>query len=520
MNIGEKLQLAYEYYQAGNLDQAEFVCREILEEQPDNAEMYNNLGLLLGEKGNIDDSVACYRKALELDPNLADAHYNLGNVLKGQNQLLEAIKSYRRAIELDPVSLDALMNFGNALQGVEQYDEAEQCYQKALHISPHNADIYNNLGLTFHKKNMFDKAILFFEKAIRLRPDQSDIYNNLGFTHQEIGSLGEAIRCYRKAIQLDSNYANAHWNLSRALLLVGDYKEGWKEYEWRWKADTLILTSRHCSQSLFTLENIAHRIILLNSEQGFGDNIQCVRYVPLIAQRGAKVIVECYPELYSLFGNMDSIYQVIRFDEDPPPFDLNCPIFSLPLIFETTPETIPTNVPYLTADASRKEKWREKIMEHNFRVKIGLVWAGNPKIPFKHLSLDDFAPFGQLGDVGFYSLQKGRASEQSTKPPQGMRLFDYTAEINDFCDTAALIESLDLVIAIDTAVSHLAGAIGKPVWTLLPFVPDWRWMLDREDSPWYPTMRLFRQPALGDWRSVITKVVEELQKSFGICLHQ
>jgi len=359
---------------------------------------------------------------------------------------------------------------------------------------------------TLKEKGQVDEAITCYRRALELNPNYADAYNNLGLTFKEKGELDEAITCYRRALELNPNQVNAHFNMSLALLLSGNFKQGWSEYEWRWKADKLTIASQQYPRSLFSLAEIPGRTILLHAEQGFGDNIQFIRYAALLVQYGAKVIVECHEELHSLFENIEDIYRVIVFDEQPPLFDLNCPILSLPLIFGTTLETIPENVPYLAASPLQTLKWKERLMMDISKFRVGLVWHGNPKIPHKHLSLNHFAGLFGINDVSFYSLQKGEAAEEAKHP----RLIDYTAEIRNFSDTAAIIENLDLIITIDTAVAHLAGALGKPVWTLLRFSPDWRWLLNREDSPWYPTMRLFRQPAPGDWESVITKVKDEL----------
>jgi tetratricopeptide (TPR) repeat protein len=545
MNIDEMLQLASECCRLGNLNYAGQLLEQVINTQPDNmealcfmaeisyrmksydvsiellkrlmslsadtAEIYNNIALVQSEKGALDDAIESYKNAILLNPDLADIHYNLGNILRERNQSSEAMRCYRKAVQLNSNSVDSLINLGNVLQELKNYDEAAECYEKALRLSPENSDLHNNLGLVFQEKLMFKEAVLNYEKAVELNPNKADVHNNLGFAFQLMGKLGEAIDSYREALELDPNYANAHWNLARALLLTGNMEEGWREYEWRWKADTLIVASQKCSQSLFTLDDISGRTILLHAEQGFGDNIQFIRYAPLIAQCGAKVIVECHEELSSLFRNIGGIVQVIGFNEQPPKYDVNCPLLSLPLIFGTTLETIPANVPYLAVSSSQTQRWKERMAGDSSELKVGLVWHGNPKIPRKHMSLNHFSGFSEVKNVSFYSLQKGEAAEQAKHPPGGMRLFNYTEEIKDFSDTAAIIENLDLIITIDTAVAHLAGALGRPVWTLIPFAPDWRWLLDREDNPWYPTMRLFRQRSNDDWNSAIEQIAVELR---------
>jgi ADP-heptose:LPS heptosyltransferase len=301
--------------------------------------------------------------------------------------------------------------------------------------------------------------------------------------------------------------------MSFRLLSCGDFINGWKEYEWRLKINARP-SVKEFSQLLWDGSDISGKTILLYTEQGHGDAIQFIRYVPAVVQRGATIIVECQKELASLFQNVEGIKKVISIGEQLPAFDLHCPLLSLPLKFNTTLDTIPAEIPYIKVNPLSTRKWKDKLSDDSSKLKVGLVWAGSQSHKDdrnRSFALNTFAPLAQFDNIVFYSLQKEKGSEQAKKPPEGMKLIDHMEEINDFSDTAALIENLDLVISVDTAVAHLAGAMGKPVWTLLPFVPDWRWLLNREDSPWYPTMKLFRQPSHSDWKSVIHKVAEELR---------
>ena len=272
------------------------------------------------------------------------------------------------------------------------------------------------------------------------------------------------------------------------------------------------------SQPICDGSDIAGLTILIYVEQGVGDAIQFIRYVPLVTQACDKVIIECHRDLSALFQNIEGVKQVMVQGEPLPNFDIQCPLLSLPSVFNTTLKNIPSRVPYISLDSVLVQKWKDRVQHDDSKLRIGLVWSGSPKYKNdrnRSCSLADFAPFSKFADITFYSLQKGKASEQAKNPPEGMKLIDCSEDLNDFTDTAALIENLDLVISVDTAVAHLAGAIGNPVWTLLPFAPDWRWMLNREDSPWYPTMRLFRQPSPRDWESVIDSILRELYKFKG-----
>jgi hypothetical protein len=322
-----------------------------------------------------------------------------------------------------------------------------------------------------------------------------------------MGKVAEAEDACRRALLLAPDFAAAHWNLALNLLLQGRYTEGWQEYEWRWRKPDFTSPCRHTDVPLWDGSPLQGRTIVLHAEQGFGDAIQFVRYAPLVARRGGAVVVECHPQLVQLMKTVEGVQAVVPFGAPLPPFSCQAPLLSLPRIFGTTLHTIPSRCPYLFASSEYRDKWTALIYAQSASLRIGLVWAGKSyPDPLRSCRLADLAPLAVTDKVIFYSLQLGAGLEHSVSPPTGMRLIDLTAQIHDFADTAALIEQLDLVISIDTAVAHLAGALGKPIFTLLPFAPDWRWMLERSDSLWYPTMRVFRQGHQGDWGPVVTRV--------------
>ena len=452
-----------------------------------------------------------YKKALQLNPTLADVYNYIGAILSKQGQLDEAMTYCQKALQLNPTLADAYNNIGAIFYKQEQLDEAMTYYQKALDLKPELSNAYNNIGILLQEKGEPDKAIEYFRNALLYSPDFADAYSNMGITLLEKGETDKAIEFLSKAIKLDPDHAMAHWNLSLTLLLTGEFRKGWKEYEWRWKLKDSIRYS--FSQSLWDGSDITGRTVLLHDEQGFGDTIQFIRYASLVAQRGARVIIWCKKELKTLIQNIEGVDRVVARGEQLPHFDIHCPLLSMPLVFNTTLESIPAKIPYITADLTLVQKWRDKVQYDNSKLKVGLVWGtGEGALKkIKSFPLDVFSHLATFNDVTFYSLQKGGTAEQIKNPPKGMKIIDYMGEINDFADTAAIIENLDLVISADTAVAHLAGALGKPVWTLISFVPIWRWMLNREDSPWYPTMRLFRQPSLGDWESVIAIITDRLR---------
>jgi FKBP-type peptidyl-prolyl cis-trans isomerase 2 len=450
---------------------------------------------------------------LRKDQNAAaDELYAKGVALQDKGETDEAISYYRKAIGQNPNHAAAYYNLGVAFQGKGLVDQAILYYEIAIGLKQTFTEAHHNLGVAFNEKAQFDEALMCFQRVLQLKPDHAGAFYNLGNTLVAKGRFEEAMASYKKAIEINPGHADAQWSLGLINLRLGNFEEGWKGYEWRWKLKD-VMPKRDFSQPLWDGSDIRERTILIHAEQGFGDTIQFIRYATLVARRGAKVLVECQKELVSLLGNTEGVSQVIAQGERIPDFDVHCPLLSLPLIFKTKVDAIPAEIPYISADPDLVQKWRNKIIQDKSAVKVGLVWAGNPKLKFGHsrsCPIETFTQLAQRNDVSFYSLQKGEADEQAGNLPEGIKLIDTAEEIHDFSDTAAIIENLDLVVSIDTAVAHLAGALGKRVWVLLPFVPDWRWMMNREDSPWYPTMRLFRQTKSGDWESVIALVKDSL----------
>jgi tetratricopeptide (TPR) repeat protein len=536
------------YIARGKIDEAVSCYQKALQINPHLAEVYNNLGFALQKKNLIEEAISCYQKALHFNPNLADAYNNLGNIFRTKGSFDKAIQYFQKSIQLSPASSNTYVNLANTYKEINQTEKAIHYYQKAIELNPDlpeaHADlgdilreqgavdkaiehfrkalqsnasdpkVLNNYGLALYDKGDPDGAISYYQKAIELEPRLVEAYNNYGLSLLEKGYPDKALDAYQRAITFKPEVPDTHLNMALVLLLKGDFKQGWAEYEWRWKAKAFMSQKFNFNQPQWDGSNISDKTILLHAEQGIGDTIQFVRYVLRVRQLGGKVITACREELKSLLVNDKHFGNVVSFQDPIPDFDVHCPLLSLPFIFHTAIETIPAEMPYITADTAFINRWRDKIQPDN-SFKIGVVWSGNPKYKrdrVRSCSLATFAPLAEYHGITFYSLQKGAGADQAKHPPAGMKLIDLTDEINDFSDTAALIAHLDLVISVDTAVAHLAGAMGKPVWILLPFVPDWRWMLDRKDSPWYPTMKLFRQPKPGDWNSVIDHMVEELSR--------
>jgi Flp pilus assembly protein TadD len=503
---------------------------------------YNNLGVALKNSRQFQEAIESLGKAIDLQPHYAEAHNNLGVALKETGKLEQAIHSYQRAIKLKPEYVEALNNLGDALCDNGQVDDAITTCLHVIELNPKYAAAYNNLGTALKQAGRFDQAIAAFDKSIQLQPNLAEPHCNLGVAQADSGLLQEASISLRRAIELNPNYAKAHINLgvvlcnlgqrkqaiiaceraielepdleqahcnfAQILLTQGDFERGWSEHEHRWKANPRIRPIP-LSQPRWNGEPLNGRTILIHAEQGFGDAIHFIRYVPLIAAHGGKVILECQPELVQLFRQVTGVEKIIPAGQPLPPFDLHCPLMSLRLVMTTTLQSIPATVPYLFA-----EKWKKPLT--NTALNVGLAWAGRPthsNDQNRSMKLADFQRLGKIPGITFHTLQKGSAASEALSPPAGMTLIDHSAELHDFTDTAGLICELDLVISVDTSIAHLAGALGKPIWVLLPFVPDWRWMRDRSDSPWYPTMRLFRQSRWGSWDEPLSQIAQSLISS-------
>jgi hypothetical protein len=389
---------------------------------------------------------------------------------------------------------------------------AAEMLEQIVRQQPDYAVAWSNLANAYYELKRLDESASAARRAIALAPAQPIPRQILATTLIRAGRANEAVPVLADAVAAAPESAETHGDYARALLLTGDLHRGFAEFEWRWKCKSFSDPPRNYPLPQWRGEDVRGKRVFIHPEQGLGDTIQFIRYAPLLAERGATVIVESQREVAELIRRMPSVSQVTIRGEPPPPFDLHCPTMSLPLGFGTTLETIPANVPYLSPDPNLIGIWREKLAAESDALKVGICWAGRPthnRDRFRSARLTDFAPLARIPNVRFYSLQHGEAAKQIANPPAGLNLIDHTASFRHFED-AALIANLDLVISVDTATAHLAGALAKPVWNLLSFQADWRWMLHRSDSPWYPTMKLFRQKTFGDWSSVFTDVAAAL----------
>ncbi|HSZ57305.1 MAG TPA: tetratricopeptide repeat protein, partial [Tepidisphaeraceae bacterium] len=496
----------------GNLDAAIDAYRWATQLQPDSVPAHNDLANCLYLKGRFHEAIAEYERTIALRPDYFHSHNNLSISLHEVGRLDEAVAAVRRAIELNPNFPEAYYNLGRVLLAQRKFDQSAAACEQALKLRPGYVEARNNLAIALEASGSLDRAIAEYRTVLAARPDYLDAKMNYGVALKNSGRVDEAIATYREILQASPGFEETRWNLGIALLLKGDFTNGWREYESRRKIKRIVAV-RDFPQPLWAGEPLGGRRILLHAEQGLGDAIQFIRYMPRVRQAGGHVVVLCYQPLRRLFANQLGIDQLITDGQPLPAFDVHCPLLSLPGIMQTTLDTIPADVPYLTCDPDLAESWRSRLSAHQAGLRVGLVWAGNPAHARDHdrsLPLTAFAPLAGVKNVRFFSLQKGDRGVEARTPPPGMDLIDFTGELNDFADTAALISNLDLIVAADTAVAHLAGALGKPVWLLRPFAPDWRWMLDRADCPWYPTMRLFRQRRWGDWSEPIEQIAAAL----------
>jgi tetratricopeptide (TPR) repeat protein len=501
-NLGNVLR------EIGDIDAAKTHYERSLAVKPDSPEVLTNLGNVFWSQRKLEESKTYFHQAIALNPNYAEAYDSLGVLFQEQGKYAEAKAYHERAIALNPSSADAFNNLGVALCELHAHSDAIACHERALALRPQWAEAHNNLGVAFKAQGRLEEAGRCYQRALAARPHHPGALNNLGYVFQAQNKLEDAMHYYQQALGQDQNYFEALWNRALVELLQGDYEAGWKDYEVRHKS--LKIAPRSFSKPLWRGEPLDGARILLHSEQGLGDTIQFLRYVPVVIAAGGAVILDVPRTLCRLAESIPGVAALTVSGEALPPFDCHCPLMSLPLAIGTDLDSIPNTVPYLNVapdacEGSDAIQWADG----NFQV--GLVWSGNPKHredQLRSLTIAQLAPLFEIPKVQFFSLQVGPASSQLADG--NYPIVDLQSAIKDMADTAVLISHLDLVLAVDTAVAHLAAALGKQTWVLVPFAPDWRWLMNRRDSPWYPTMRLFRQQRLSDWPSVIEQVRNEL----------
>jgi tetratricopeptide (TPR) repeat protein len=510
--------LALQHHKSGNLQQAEGLYRQILSADPNHVDALHLLGVIAGQSGRPDLAVEYIRQALALRPDFALAHNNLGEFFKDLGQLNEAIASYSEAIRCQPDLAIAHNNLGNAFRVQGRLEEAVASYREALRLKRDLAQAHDNLGITLGEQGRLDEAVASHKETVRLKPDFAEAHNNLGIALRDQGRFEDAVSSVREAIRLKPDFDEAHYNLGILLLLVGNFDEGWPEHEWRCQLKRLAYPTFR--QPRWDGSSLFGKTILLYAEQGLGDTLHFIRYAPLVKQRGGRVLFACPPELVRIVQSCAGIDEILTQGSPLPSFDVQAPLLSLPGILKTTISTMPDFIPYLSAEPALVESWQREMSNYS-GFKIGIVWQGNPRFSQhecrgtdrrRSIPLACFEPLAQIPGVQLFSLQKGFGTEQLTEWQTRLGIIDLGDRLKDFMDTAAVMMNLDLIISACTSPVHLAGALGRPVWTLLSFAACWRWLIDRTDSPWYPTMRLFRQQKPGEWGDVFQEMTRELEK--------
>jgi tetratricopeptide (TPR) repeat protein/SAM-dependent methyltransferase len=472
-----------------------------------------NKGMELQKSGKLEEAVTAFRKALALNPNHPVVFNNLAAVLASRGELEEALALYRKALAVDPALAFTYSNMSDTLTRLGRYDEALAAATRASVLDPSSPDAHNNVGSALLEVARFDEAIVALEKSLALKPDFAFAHSNIGNAMRGLGRLDEAITAFEKAVELGPHLAVAHKNLGLTRLQKGDYRGGWPEYGWRWQADGH--APRDYPQPLWKGGPLSGKTLLLYTEQGLGDAIQFARFIPYLAAPDVRIVLEVHPQLIGLMGTLRGVAEIIPAWGTVPHFDTYLPIMDIPGVLGLTPDTIPHEVPYLSAQPERVAKWRERIGAHGF--KVGIAWegfAGTPRKKLRSAALSCFAPLADIEGVRLISLQK-QAPGKPADPfidQLGVETLgpDFDSGADAFVDTAALMESLDLIVTIDTSVGHLAGALARPVWIALTKVPDWRWKMEGRDSIWYPTVQLFRQAVDGEWPAVFADIAGEL----------
>jgi tetratricopeptide (TPR) repeat protein len=547
-NIAQTLQEAIGLHQQGRLREAEKLYARAIKAAPDNFDALHLLGLIKAQTGQMGEAYRLMSAALKINPNVPDVLVNLANVLHALKRDGDALDCLDKALVLRPGDLDAQLCRGSALSALNRPQDALACFDDVLARNPDHRDALLNRGATLavlgrHAQSLTDfdailaqapdhiealynrgnalldlnrpdEALAAFDRALALTPQHARAWNNRGRALQILNRHREAVESFDKAIAVDKSYADAHSNAALSLLTLRDLRRGFTEYEWRWKRTGMADTRRGYRGGLWLGEfPLGRRTILLFAEQGLGDTVQFIRYAPLLARGGANVVLEVHPELKALLANVDGIASCHARGELLPAYDVNCPLGSLPLAFNTEPSTIPADIPYLRADETRVAKWRTAI-EALPGKRVTLAWAGHARHANdrnRSIDLRLLAPLFALEGVSFISIQRDLRGDDDALLAQH-RVTHIGAGLADMADTAAVIALADLTISVDTSVAHLAGAMGRNVWVLLPFSPDWRWTLTGERSPWYPQARLFRQATLGDWPGAIAAMRDALSR--------
>jgi Flp pilus assembly protein TadD len=483
---------------------------------PASADRCRLAAVALQKQGRIDDAISLYLRGLAWSPFDAAGYRCLGTAYKSRGKLDLAVICFRKALELCPSFPEAWNNLGNTLSELNDVEGAAECFRRAFTVQPDFAGAHFNYGQALARLGRFDEAIAAYQRAIALAPRSAEFYNGLGIALFDCQRVDEALAAYDRAIAIRPDLASARYNRSLAWLLQGDFQRGWPEYEWRWKHSAASVPS--FPQPRWDGRCLPDGTILLVAEQGIGDTLQFVRYASLVKERVGTVILLCQKPLRLLLKSVPCVDRLICEGDPIPQCDCWCPLLSLPLFFTPTVDDVPRMIPYLAADETLVRFWQWR-MQHVDGFRVGINWQGNPaflKDRFRSIPLAAFEPLAKIPGVRLISLQKGPGSEQLQQQSAKVPVIDLGLKLDEihgpFLDTAAILRCLDLVVTSDTSLAHLAGAMGIETWVAVPSVPEWRWLLGREETPWYPTLRLFRQSHAGVWSDVFTRIAAALRK--------
>jgi len=519
-NFETQFNRAIELFKQQQYAQAIEHFKKAISIDPSQPQSYFNLGLIYLEQQNYEQACQAFEQATKHKTDYLKAYNFLGQVYQKLEQLDKALTAYQKMIEHGSTAPDTHFALARIYRTQNKFDDAKHHYKKVLELDPNNINALFDISYIHTHQGFYEAAIPYYEKLLAINPNITDAICNFSHTLKYVGRISEARNYYQKVLAEWPEFPHAHYGFAECSLALGDFKSGWKSFEWRWKRDQ---NTRNYSKKLWDGSNVSGKTIMLRAEYGQGDTMQFIRYAQLLKQQGAKVILEAQHTLINLLSRcpyLDSVIPVVDTVDQLPAFDFQIPVMSLPYYFHTTLQTIPSSFPYLYADPKLVNHWKEEL-KTNSNFKIGICWGTSPyyeqfKSAFskKAINLATFAPLARCPGVTLYSLQKMDGLDQLNDLPNGMVVHnfgdDFDFKHGRFMDTAAVIENIDLVVTVDTSVAHLAGALGKKVWVLLPQVADWRWMLNRKDSPWYPTMQLFRQTVSGDWDSVMDEVYKDL----------
>ena len=545
--VAERLQrLGVSLLRRANLNAGIELLRKAIGLDPRNANAQFNLGNALLQGGALADALSCYDRAIDVDGTFHDAKYNRALVLVKMERFHEALGDYDAVLHESPLHARAHANRGNVLRELKRYEEALDSYDSSLRLLPNNPEALCGRGAVLHDLLRYDEALQSYGRSLQLRPDYSEALSNRGATlrrlyrHQdaladhdhalflkprnietlvnkgnvlrEMGRVGEALQCFLDVQSIDPNANEGHMGEFFCRHLLGQLEISWRKYEWRTTGPKSPLQPRRFREPLWLGEfDLAGKVILLHAEQGYGDIVQFCRYAKKVSLLGATVLLEVPQTLEALLTSLEGVDRLVVRGADLPCFDCHCPLMSLPLVFETGLHNIPAEVPYLHCSEEKRSQWASRLGNKR-GTRIGLAWSGNPDHDNdmnRSIALRDFAGLVSPGRE-FVCLQKEiRESDCATLGRLGT-IRSYCDDLSDFCETAGLIANMDIVISVDTSIAHLAAAMGKPTWIMLPFNVEWRWLLDRDDSPWYPTVRLFRQTTPGDWHALVARLARNM----------